>query len=157
MYRQKITTMKRHTKLFETFDAGGKEGYNHFAAGMAYALEDWDEDNYDIYESLVDARDYVLERLMEAKEEFTEDTRGLAYIVRVPRGGGSLSIDFETSMGEVLLKGDYEPLLMLDVSEEEYEVGGYYTEDGRVVTLDEAIREFSNVVRNERSMDLFGE
>lgn len=130
--------MKRHIKLFEEFGHSREHatGKKRIVAGLAYKSQGGDMSDAGAFRDMESAKESLIEMIQEAR--FEEFDRGLAYIV-IQEGRGWPTPEFDTAMGEVLLEGDFEEVLMLDVAEAESATGGQYTQDGRIVSKQEAI------------------
>ena len=130
--------MKKHIKLFEEFGQPMQhtKAKNRIVAGLAYKSQGGDMSDAGSFRDMNSAKESLIEMIHDAR--FEEFDRGLAYIV-IQRGGGWPTPEFDTAMGEVLLEGDFDEVLMLDVAETENATGGQYTQDGRIVSKQEAI------------------
>lgn len=124
--------MKRHVKLFEAFN--NKQA---FFAGIAFKREGED---HSFCEGPFHNSDDAIQWLIQEIEDvyFGEYNYGAAYVV-LSHDGECPEPNFRTARGEVLIEGDFEPIIILDVADEESR-GGYYMEDNMIISKAQAIK-----------------
>lgn len=129
--------MKRHIKVFEEFAYMPKKG-KEIAAGLSYMCqgEDWSVAESG-FPNPQEAGGWLQDEIRRAD---LEGTRAIAWVVYIKSGAEMPEPNFDTSMGEVLLEGSYEPIMIIDLSEESSEYGAQYNRSGEIYSKGQAIQ-----------------